>query len=86
MRFYCDSTPKNVTTIPTREFVAELYERAWDNNVRPCLYAGNGQGGPAVEFGTKYGDSVIESKYSDYNLTDLFETDFVYSMFDKSQC
>ena len=78
--------PRNGTTIPTREFVAELYVRTWDNSVGPCLYAGTGQGGTAIEFGTKYNDSVIEGKYSDYILTSWFETDFVYSMFDKSQC
>ena len=78
--------PRNGTTIPTREFVAELYVRAWDNSVGPCLYAGTGQGGAAVEFGTMYGDSVIEGKYSDYVLTSRFETDFAYSMFDKSKC
>ena len=78
--------PRNGTIIPIREFVAELYERAWDNSIGHCLYAGSEQGGAVVEFGTKYGDSVIEGKYSDYNLTDRFETDFAYSMFDKSQC
>ena len=78
--------PRNGTTVPTREFVGELYVRTWDNSVGPCLYAGTGQGGAAVEFGNMYGDSVIEGKYSDYILTSRFETDFVYSMFDKSKC
>ena len=78
--------PRNGTTIPTREFIAELHKRAWDKSIVSCLYAGGGQGGAAVEFETKYGDSVIEGKYSDYILTNRFETDFIYSMFDESQC
>ena len=39
-----------------------------------------------VEFRTKYVDSVIKDNYSDYILTDQFNTDFACSMFDKSNC
>ena len=50
------------------------------------LYTGIEQDDVGVEFGTKYGDSVIEDNYSDYILTDQVDTVFAYTMFDKSKC
>ena len=75
-----------VSDPPTRRFVAQVYDRAWDHSRGPCLYAGNSQGGEAVEFIDGYSDSVIEGKYKDYKVANLFSTDFKYKMFDDSRC
>ena len=40
----------------------------------------------ADEFGTKYGDSVIEDNYFECILTYQFDIDYACSMFDKSKC
>ena len=58
-----------------------MYQGQWHRTL--SLYASIGQDDGAVEFGTKYGDSVIEYNYFDYILTDQFDTDFACSMFDK---
>ena len=70
----------------TRNFVAELYERAWDNSRSPCLYAGNSQGGHSIEFAANYTDSVIEGHYTHYRVNDRFDTQFQYEQFDSSRC
>ncbi|XP_019849170.1 PREDICTED: uncharacterized protein LOC100641243 [Amphimedon queenslandica] len=70
----------------TRNFVAELYERAWDNSRSPCLYAGNSQGGHSIEFAANYTDSVIEGHYTHYRVSDRFDTQFRYEKFDSSRC
>ena len=50
------------------------------------LYASIGQDDRVVEFGTKYGDSVIEDNYFECILTYQFDIDYACSMFDKSKC
>lgn len=77
-------TPPNGS--PTRRFVGELYERAWDNSRSPCLYAGTSQGGAAVEFNEAFRDSVIEGHYSHYRVDSRFATNFRYERFDESRC
>ena len=53
---------------PARTFVAELYRRTWERTLKPCLYAGNSQGGLISEVA---GDaSVIEGEYFEYEVTD----------------
>ena len=76
--------PRGGVTQPTRQFIAELYERAWDNSRTPCLYAGTSQGGAAPDYGTTYADSVIEGSYQNYKVQERFSTDFTYKMFDDS--
>ena len=63
---------------PARTFVAELYRRTWERTLKPCLYAGNSQGGPISEVA---GDaSVIEGEYFEYEVTDgIFGTSFTYN-------
>ena len=78
--------PRGGVTQPTRQFIAELYERAWDNSRTPCLYAGTSQGGAAPDYGTTYVDSVIEGSYQNYKVQERFSTDFTYKMFDDSRC
>lgn len=69
-----------------RSFVAELYERAWDNSRSPCLYAGNSQGGPSIEFAANHTDPVIEGHYTHYRVDSRFGTDFRYKKFDDNRC
>jgi len=68
-----------------REFVGHLYDTTWDFTPLPCVYAGNRNGGPVVEFEDP-NDSVIEGKYTDYETSGLFSTQFRYSQFDTSRC
>ena len=68
-----------------REFIGSLYPLTWDYTETPCLYAGNQQGGNAIEF-KDFSDSVIEGLYSHYTVNSLFGTEFVFSQFDNSQC
>lgn len=67
-----------------RRFVAELFQRTWDRSV-PCYYAGSSQGGPLKEF-ERPRDSVIEGRYTDYQVNGLHETNFTYSRFDDRLC
>lgn len=63
---------------PPRRFVAELFERTWDKSRRPCLYAGDGQGGSILDPVTP-NDPVIAGTFRDYIVSDLFSDDFVYN-------
>ena len=54
----------------TRSFVAHRGPRLWDTRRKPCLYAGNIHGGPAGE--VEEDGSVIEGKYTDYKVNNLF--------------
>ena len=67
---------------PERTFVAEYDERDWFDN-RPCLYAGNSNGGSIREVCSS--DSVIEGTASSYVVEDLFNTDFEFSKY-SSDC
>ena len=69
-----------------RSFIAEKFIRSWDNSKEICLYAGNSQGGPAVEYGRDYRDSVIEGRYNYYQTDQRFSTQFAYSQFDEDGC
>ncbi|XP_065918054.1 uncharacterized protein [Dysidea avara] len=68
-----------------REFVGHLYDVTWDFTPIPCVYAGNRNGGPVAEFDDP-NDSVIEGRYTDYETSGLFSTQFTYSRFDNSRC
>ena len=65
-----------------REFVSSIYPLTWDYT---SLYAGNQQGGKAIEFEDS-SDSVIEGFYWDYAVNGLFGTEFIFSQFNNSQC
>ena len=69
-----------------RSFIAELYERTWDNTRSQCLYAGNSQGGRSIEFAANYTDSVIEGHYTHYRVDSRFDANFQYKKFDESRC
>ena len=68
-----------------REFVGHLYDVTWDFTPIPCVYAGNRNGGPVVEFDDP-NDSVIEGNYLQYQVNSLFSTQFTYKQFDESRC
>ena len=60
-----------------RTFVAELFEITWDRVPKPCLYAGNSQGGGPV---AEVDSSVIEGKYFEYKVIDgIFSSNFTYN-------
>ncbi len=71
---------------PLRSFVGELYWRSWDRQAIRCYYAGNAQGGPVREFEQTPADSVIQGKYTDYQIENILGTEFTYSMFDEQYC
>ena len=73
--------PKGGTT---RSFVSSLYERPWEIML-PCLFTGDRQGGETNAFGDP-NDSVLHGSYQDYEVTDLFSTDFTFSTFDSAAC
>ena len=68
-----------------REFIGSLYPLTWDYTETPCLYAGNQQGGYAIEF-EDFSDSVIEGYFWQYTVDNLFGTEFAFSQFNNSQC
>ena len=61
-----------------RTFIADYGKKDWLDG-RPCLYAGNHNGGPIEE--VPGSGSVIEGKYSDYEVADLFASDYGFSRF-----
>ena len=84
-------SPNNVSVIysitvdppeaEARTFVADLIGRTWDRTPKPCLYAGNSQGGGPV------GSSVIEGKYFEYEVTDgIFGSEFIYNRLEMRSC
>ena len=70
---------------PARRFVSDRFNRVWDNSGRVCYYAGNGQGDRSGEL-TTADDSVIEGKYQDYLVADLYADEFVYNEFENERC
>ena len=76
------NTLYNVTVLPKdsapRSFLGNNFPQTWDNTVEPCLYVGNSQGGPSGEVPDLTG-SVIEGRYTEYMVNDMFATDFKYS-------
>ena len=68
-----------------RTFVASLFQYTWDRTLKPCLYAGNAQGGPITEVAGD--ESVIEGKYFEYAVTDgIFGTNFTYNRLQNRTC
>ena len=65
----------------TRSFVAHWDDHKWDYREEPCLYVGNGQGGPIREVAND--GTVIEGKYSDYIVNALFSVNLKESKFDR---
>lgn len=78
----------NVTVEPIdsapRSFLGDSFPRTWDNTKEQCLYVGNGQGGPGGEYRDELPGSVIEGRYSDYMMDDMFDTDFTYARIEGS--
>ena len=70
---------------PPRQFFAELFQRTWDKSMKPCLYAGDGQGGrilgPVIP-----NDPVIAGTFRDYEVSSLFASDFVYNKLQQRNC
>ena len=72
---------------PERKFIGSMYFLTWEFEETPCIYAGNGQGGPLAEFSTtSTNDPVIQGEYTDYSVTRPFEVDFVYAIEDEGSC
>lgn len=70
---------------PPREFVAELFQRTWDKSSKPCLYAGDGQGGRILGPVTP-NDPVIAGTYRDYRVSSLFDNNFIYNKLEQRNC
>ena len=60
----------------TRSFTARRFDATWDAEDKPCLYAGDGQAGP----------DILEGNYLDYQVEDMFDTDFRFSKFRAGFC
>ena len=56
----------------------------WDHSRKPCYYVGDSQGGP--ELSLNQVESVIQGYQSQYQTAELFETSFIYEMFDETVC
>ena len=70
---------------PPRQFFAELFQRTWDKSMKPCLYAGDGQGGRILGPVTP-NDPVIAGTFRDYEVSSLFASDFVYNKLQQRNC
>ena len=68
-----------------RRFVGHLYSVSWEFTPIPCVYAGNRNAGPVAEFNNP-NDPVIQGNYTEYEVNDLFSTEFEYEQFDESRC
>ena len=69
---------------PPRFVLGEIFPRTWDNTRETCLYLGNSQGGRSgIDPNLDY--SVIEGKYSNYRMDDMFATQFEFEEWD-SDC
>ena len=69
-----------------RSYTGLLYDLTWSFEKTPCLYVGNSQGGPIYEIEDP-NDPIIEGRYSEYIVPDLFsEDDFQYGLFDEDNC
>ena len=54
------------------------------NSPGPCYYVGTAQGGRTPEI--EENQSVIEGRYTDYQVQGLFDDDFIFSQFEKDRC
>lgn len=50
----------------------------------PCYYAGDAEGGRSGQ--SDDDGSVIEGKYTDYQVAGLFSHEYVYSQFEEGKC
>lgn len=50
----------------------------------PCYYAGDAEGGRSGQ--SDDDGSVIEGKYTDYQVAALFSHEYVYSQFEEGKC
>ena len=67
---------------PKRSFIGFLYERTWNFEKFPCIYAGSSQGGPIYEVADgEPNDSLIEGTIEDYSAAN-----FVYDQFNSNAC
>ena len=71
---------------PPRQFVAELFHRTWDKSLKPCLYAGDGQGASVFNPTLTPNDPVIAGTFRDYQVSDMFASDFVYNKLEQRNC
>ena len=67
-----------------RRIPAFEYSLTWDHTRKSCYYVGNSQGGP--ELSHNQTESVIQGYQSQYQTDGLFETSFIYEMFDETVC
>ena len=75
----------NPSTATSRSFAAVLSHGTWERTLKPCLYAGNAQGGPISEVAGD--DSVIEGDYFEYTVEDgIFGTNFAYNRLEARNC
>ena len=76
--------PPNQISTP-RTFIAELHPATWDSKRKECLYVGSAQSGGINEVDVP-NDHVIEGTYDNYEVSDLFASDFQYNQFKGSVC
>ena len=72
---------------PPRQFIGELFRRTWDKSTKPCLYAGDSQGASSLDEPSSLpNDPVIAGTFRNYEVPDLFSSDFVFSKFEQQNC
>lgn len=67
-----------------RSFVSLLYARPGEIML-PCLFTGDRQGGATNAFDDP-NDSVLQGSFEDYEVSDLFDTNFKFSVFNSTIC
>lgn len=70
---------------PTRNFPGFLWPLTWERRSEPCLYAGSNNAG-SVQIIDGLEDTIIEGVYSDYIVSDAFDTEFKFSRFSDEFC
>jgi hypothetical protein len=76
----------NVTTNgDQRRYVGLLARVTWELEEGPCLYVGSGQASSIHEVEDP-NDGVIQGVYTDYIVSDGFEDNFKFSVFENDRC
>ena len=71
--------------VNNKTFTGLHYDLTWEFDDAPCLYSGNRQGGPIGEV-REPNDPVIEGIYTEYIVSGLFETAYIYGRFNETIC
>jgi hypothetical protein len=76
----------NITTSDDRRsYVGMLAKYTWEIEEGPCLYVGDSQSFSIFEV-EEPNDGVIQGIYTDYVVSDGFEDNFKFNVFEEGRC